>query len=205
MAMAPFQPRSMSLFQTRSTLSNQRDVGPALTAVSLIFTILAFFTTVLRLWVRRARRALGWDDGMIAAGMFLTVVECGLTVKAVTRGKGKHAIDMSKADTEFVNMYSWWAQHVLFWAMAFIKTSVCLLVARIQSSKRLKWFISVVIAIMFATTLEVSIVLLAQCKPISAFWRPGSGKCWKPEVRIYSIYVQAGKSAQPPGQRSGVS
>jgi hypothetical protein len=167
--------------------------GPALIIVSVLLTIIAFFTTMLRLWVRRKRRALGWDDYIIAVAMILTVIEAALTIKAVTRGKGKPSDSLSKGDKEFINMYSWYAQHVLFAAMASVKISVCLLITRIKSSSQMKWLTGIIIAVLTAAALEVIIVLLAQCQPISLYWRPGPGTCWPTEVRIYSIYVQAGK------------
>ena len=94
------------------------DRGPALITVSVLFTTIAFFTTVLRIWVRRKRRALGWDDHTIAVAMMLTVIEAAITITAVTRGKGRPSASLSKGDKEFINMYSWYAQLVLFAAMA---------------------------------------------------------------------------------------
>jgi hypothetical protein len=132
----------------------------------------------------------------IAAAMTLTVVEAALTIKAVTRRKGKHSAFLSKSDKEFINMYSWYAQHVLFAAMATVKISVCLLVLRIKRSKQMKWMTGGLITVLVTAALEVSIVLLSECKPISVYWRPGTGRCWPTEVRIYSIYVQAGKSSK---------
>ena len=73
--------------------------------------------------MRDGRRALGWNDYTIAAAMVLTIVEAGLGTKAVMRSKGKRSVYLSKADKEFVNMYSWYAQHVLFAAMAIVKQS----------------------------------------------------------------------------------
>ena len=162
-----------------------------------MFATIALITTVLRLWVRKARRVLGWDDFSITIAMVCTVIYAVLTFIAVSRGKGKRSIHLSKENREFVNMYSWGAQFVLFTGMALVKISVCLLVLRIKSSRYLLFVTRTVIALLVAITLEVIIVLLAQCKPFSAHWRPGTGTCWPTEVRIYSIYVQAGKTVLP--------
>jgi hypothetical protein len=189
----------MPIFKTRNDPSKRDDKGPALTAVSVLFTVIAFTTTILRLWVRKRRRTLGWDDYTIAVAMALTVIEAALTIQAVTRGKGKRGIYLSKADVRYINMFSWYAQHVLFAAMALIKTSVCLLVIRIKPAKGLRIFVGIIIAVLVIASIEVSIVLLAQCRPISAHWRGAKpGQCWPTEVRIYSIYVQAGKKHSLP-------
>lgn len=173
--------------------SKKDDKGPAIIIVSVVFTVVAFITTVLRIWVRKGRRALGWDDYTIMAAMGLTVIEAALGLQAVTRGKGKRGVYLSEGDREYINMYSWYAQHVLFAAMALVKISVCLLVTRIKNSKKMKILTGVVITVLTASALECSIVLLAQCRPISAHWRSASGTCWPAKVRIYSIYVQAGR------------
>lgn len=161
--------------------------------VSSLFTTIAFVTTVLRLWVRQTRRALGSDDYTIATAMVLTVVEAALTIQAVTHGKGKRTRFLQQADIQYINMYSWIAQIVLFPAMALVKVSVCLLITRINNATKLKWLTNTVIVVLAIASLEVVVVLLAQCKPVSASWRPKSGRCWPTEVRIYSIYVQAGE------------
>jgi hypothetical protein len=58
----------------------------------------------------------------------------------------------------------------------------------------MKLLIVIVIAVLIAAALEITIVVSAQCKPISLYWHPGVGTCWPTQVRIYSIYVQAGKT-----------
>lgn len=178
----------------RAVDTTEGDKGPALIIVSILFTSIAFVTTFLRLWVRRTRRVLGSDDYTMAAAMVLTIVEAALTIQAVTRGKGKRTKFLLQSDIEYINMNSWIAQIVLFPAMALVKVSVCLLITRINNSRKLKWITTSVIMVLAVASLEVVVILLAQCKPVSASWRPKSGKCWPTEVRIYSIYVQAGKN-----------
>jgi len=131
----------------------------------------------------RSRHFAGWDDYTIAAAMVLTIVEAALTIQAVTHGKGRRAKHLTKAQVQYINMFSWYAQHVLFAAMALIKTSVCLLVVRIKPAKKLKIFVGIIIAALVIASFEVSVVLLAQCRPISAHWRGAKpGQCWPTEA-----------------------
>lgn len=44
------------------------------------------------------------------------------------------------------------------------------------------------------TNLLPEIILLAECRPVDAYWKSESTKCWKPKVRIYSIYLQTAYS-----------
>jgi hypothetical protein len=92
--------------------STRDDKGPALTTVVVLFPAIAFFLTILRLWVRHARRALGWDDYTIAAAMVLTMIQAGWTIYAVTRGKGKRSEYLSKAQIEYINMNSYYCKCV---------------------------------------------------------------------------------------------
>lgn len=186
----------MTVIATQEQDSSQGDKGPTLIIVSSLFTSIAFVTTVLRLWVRQKRRALRSDDYTMAAAMILTIVEAALTIQAVTRGKGKRTKFLSQDDVDYINMFSWIAQIVLFPAMALVKISVCLLMTRIDSSQRLKWLTSTIIVLLSVASFELVFILLAQCRPIDASWKPRSGNCWPVEVRIYSIYFQAGKYAQ---------
>jgi len=182
----------MSFFHTHELDSSDGDKGPALIVVSTLFTAIAFVTTVLRLSVRHTRRALGSDDYTMAVAMVLTITEAALTIQAVTHGKGKRTRFLSQDDIEYINKYSWIAQIVLFPAMALVKISVCLMITRINDSRKLKWLTTTVIVVLSVASFEVVLVLLAQCRPVRASWQPRLGKCWPTEVRIYSIYVQAG-------------
>ena len=138
------------------------------------------------------RRALGPDDYTMAAAMILTTIEAALIIQAATRGKGKRTKFLQQAEIEYIKMYSWIAQIVLFLAMALVKISVCLLITRINDSRKLIWLTAAVTTVLAVASLEVVFVLVAQCKPVSASWRPKSGDCWPTEVRIFSIYVQTG-------------
>ncbi|KAF2033973.1 hypothetical protein EK21DRAFT_108390 [Setomelanomma holmii] len=115
----------MPPLEIRDDPSSRDDKGPAIIVVSVIFTIVAFVTTVARLWTRTDRQAIGWDDYTIAAAMALAIVEAALTIQTVTHGKGKRAMYLSKASVQYINMYSWYAQHILFACMALIKTVLC--------------------------------------------------------------------------------
>jgi hypothetical protein len=183
----------MSPLYARQPDDSDGDKGPTLIVVSSALTTIAFITTVLRLWVRRARRALGSDDYAIAAAMVLTIIEAALTIQAVTHGKGKRTVYLDRNEINYISMFSWLAQIFLFPAMALVKVSVCLLMTRLHGSKKLRCVTRSIITLLLLAALEVVIVLLAQCRPISASWQPLSGACWRTDVRLYSIYAQVGE------------
>ncbi|KAI7203056.1 hypothetical protein KC316_g1506 [Hortaea werneckii] len=173
-------------------------IGWRLTLVSYLLIILSAISTVLRLWARADARALGKDDWSILAGTAFAIVLSALSIVGVQHGKGQHAVYLSEAQILWVSKLSFINQIILFVALCLVKMSICFLVLRIQgNAKWLRWSLWVVMALMVVTTLEASISLLAECDPVRGYWdrglvEQGKASCHTPEVRIYSIYVQAG-------------
>lgn len=175
-------------------------IGWRLTLVSYLLIIPSAISTVLRLWARADARALGKDDWSILAGTAFAIVMSALSIVGVQHGKGQHTVYLSEAQILWVSKLSFINQIVLFIALCLVKMSICFLVLRIQgNAKWLRWSLWIVMAFMVVTTLEASISLLAECDPVRGYWDRGLVKqekatCHTPEVRIYSIYVQAGMS-----------
>ncbi|KAI6915214.1 hypothetical protein D0869_00935 [Hortaea werneckii] len=176
------------------------NIGWRLTLVSYLLIILSAISTVLRLWARADARALGEDDWSILAGTAFAIVMSALSIVGVQHGKGQHAVYLSEAQILSVSKLSFINQIILFVALCLVKMSICFLVLRIQgNAKWLRWSLWIVMALMVVTTLEASISLLAECDPVRGYWDRGlveqrKASCHTPEVRIYSIYVQAGYS-----------
>jgi hypothetical protein len=112
----------------------------------------------------------------------------------VRHGKGRHVCALDNESIAAIGRYSWINQIILFWALFFIKVSVCLLVLRVKSTALLRWTSGIVTALMITSTIVACAALLAECKPVSAYWNRSSGECRAPTFRIYSIWVQAGTS-----------
>lgn len=92
-------------------------------------------------------------------------------------------------------MLTWMTQIFLFTNIGLLKCSICLLILRIKDEKILRRCLYVMMGGLVLTNLEPVIVLLAQCNPIEKSWKSiPHGRCWPTQVRIYSIYVQVGKS-----------
>jgi hypothetical protein len=166
------------------------DAGPTLLAISIFVLVLVLTTTALRITVRANRRALGGDDYTIAAASLLTIGRVTCQIISVPHGNGRHREFLSIEDYQYVNFLTWLTQLFLFPILCLLKISVCLLVLRIKSTKRLRYCLWALIVLLILTTLLPDIVLLAQCDPVSAYWTSQQDKCWTPNVRIYSIYLQ---------------
>jgi hypothetical protein len=165
------------------------NIGKILLIPAAILTVPSVITTVLRIYARR--KALGRDDWTILVAACLVVILNSLSIVGVGHGKGRHVCFLEDDAISIIGKYSWINQIVLFWALAFIKASVCLLVLRVKSTTILRWISGVTIGLMFVSTVVACAALMAECKPISAYWNRSSGHCRPPTFRIYSIWVQA--------------
>ncbi|KAK3360701.1 integral membrane protein [Lasiosphaeria hispida] len=170
-------------------LPPDENAGPALLAISGILITLILITTSLRLFVRFSNGALGADDYIIAVVAVLCVMRFAVQAVQVNKfGNGRHRWYLAEDNYINNNMLGWYAQVLLFVTMCLLKVSICLLLLRIKHDRRLKLFLSIVMAGLFVTNFGCIVILLAQCKPISVYWTGGGGVCWDTRVRIYSIY-----------------
>nr|OQO29515.1 hypothetical protein B0A51_02607 [Rachicladosporium sp. CCFEE 5018] len=170
---------------------NPEDIGYMLLITTYVFFAPTIVTTALRLWVRRRDKALGGDDATITVACLLSIALGAINIVGVASGKGHHACALGKSAIVEVGKLSWINQVILFITLCLIKTSICLLLLRIKTTKHFSWFIYAIIALMSLTTLEAIIALMVECTPVYAFWNRSAGKCRSPNLRIYSIYVQA--------------
>lgn len=166
------------------------NAGTTLLAIAIVVLVLVLTTTALRITVRAKRHALGGDDYTIAAASLLTIGRVTCQIISVQHGNGRHREFLSIEDYQYVNFLTWLTQLFLFPILCLLKISVCLLVLRIKSTKRLRYALWSLIVLLILTTLLPDIVLLAECDPVSAYWTSQHDKCWNPNVRIYSIYLQ---------------
>ena len=178
----------MASVQPPDPLPADHNIGPTLLGVSGFLTALVVITSCLRIFVRFSLKALGWDDYSMIIVTVLCVIRFGIQIaQCVLYGNGRHRWYLTKEQYVNNNMLGWYAQITLFLSICFLKVSICLLLLRIKKERPLKIFLSVLMAGLFITNFGCVIILIAQCKPTSAYWT-GIGKCWDTRVRIYAIY-----------------
>lgn len=167
-------------------------VGIALISVTSILEILAIVTTSCRIAVRWKRRLIGWDDILMVAASIFAVLRFSIIIYATTIGYGHHEDNLSQDQYNNVNFFSWLGQISLFICLCFLKISIGLLIMRIKEDRKSRMFQLGLLVGLVLSNVEVLIVLLAECRPITAYWDPGAGRCWSTKIRIYSIYIQVG-------------
>lgn len=183
----------MATVEPPNPLPPDENVGPALLGVSGTCLALVIITTSVRLWVRSALRSLGPDDYTITVVTILGIIRFGVQVAQVAIGNGRHRWYIDAEDYMRNNMLGWFAQILLFASICLLKISILLLLLRIKDSQRVKYAAWGIMAGLFITNFGCIFILLAECRPISAYWT-GVGNCWDARVRIYYIYATIGYS-----------
>ena len=178
---------------TSTDLPPDRNIGPVLVWVTVVLSIIAITLTVSRIWVRAKLRKLGWDDWTMLVALLIANSRMIFQILQLTEGNGRHRVYLSDEQYIRSNKWGWYAQLGLFGGMCFVKISICLLILRIKSDKFLKWFLGGVMVGLVVVNGAFVIILLAECRPMYAYWRPHSGVCWPSAVRIYTAYFAVGK------------
>ncbi|PNS15772.1 hypothetical protein CAC42_4224 [Sphaceloma murrayae] len=165
------------------------DLGPLFIILTAVLTALSVTTICMRWSARLAKRALGWDDYTMTVAVVFTLPRLVLQVMSVGYGNGKHVEALTTSDYQTINKLGWATQIILFPCTALVKVSICLLCLRIKTTRTLKRLLSVVMVGIVIFNFIPWIILLSECRPISAYWRPSDGKCWNPKIRTSVIYM----------------
>ncbi|PSK55871.1 hypothetical protein B9Z65_4749 [Elsinoe australis] len=125
----------------------------------------------------------------MTVAVIFTLPRLVLQVLSVGYGNGRHVEFLTTSNYQTINQLGWATQIILFPCTALVKVSICLLCLRIKSTRKLKYFLSAVMVGIVIINAIPWIILLSECRPISAYWRPSDGKCWNPKIRTSVIYM----------------
>lgn len=150
--------------------------------------ILAILTTCIRILVRWSRTAFGIDDCSIIAALLAMVATYSISFRAATTGSGQHRNKLAEKEYQHILLLSWISQLLLYLSLCLLKLSIGLLILRTQESKNGRILAWCLVTGILLTSIEVIIVIIADCQPIQAHWT-GTGICWSKKVRRISIYI----------------
>jgi rhodopsin domain-containing protein len=85
---------------------------------------------------------------------------------------GKHLIYINPVDLMYAIKYSYIALYFWAWTIAFLKTSVCLMLLRILNTTVWRWAFAIMILIQFVSGIGITITFLFLNRPITANWDP---------------------------------
>lgn len=162
------------------------NIGPILIWLTASLDIIAIVLTSLRMWIRWRHRILGWDDWTMVAAVVIANTRMIFQAIQGVYGNGRHKVYLSSEQYTLSSKWGWYAQLGLFGGNAFVKISICLLILRIKNTPFLKRLMYGVIGGLVLTNLTFIIILLAQCSPVNAYWRPVS-MIWTKRFHLPSL------------------
>ncbi|OAG02808.1 uncharacterized protein CC84DRAFT_1098035 [Paraphaeosphaeria sporulosa] len=159
-------------------------------AISFVFLALSVLAVGLRSYIRLSRHMFGIDDAFLAAGAVLYMVVIGLSSYGHFVGLGRKEVDLNQWQWENAMKYYiiWILVYVV--ALGFIKSSVCLTILRIATTKKpLRMCVWVLLGITWCSFCITFIGTLLYCQPVRAVWTPmlilsGEGYCASTETFI---------------------
>ena len=120
----------------------------------------------------------------------------GFYVTMISYGLGRHKYYLSNYDyKEFLKYdYLMWMQTVI--TLAISKISICLFLLRLSKFNKLKTVLWGLFGLLVITHLPLTILLLAQCDPISREWDMSfSGRCFSKHMVENILIAQGGASS----------
>lgn len=182
---------------TQDDIHGSDTIPTVLLILTCILTASSISSTILRCLARASQRTFSWDDWLILITTALLVVRTGLQIHGVqVYTRSLRSSVLSTVSAELLMEEEWTTQLLSFPTICLLKCSCCLFLLRLeqQQPKRrmVVWFVRIIMAGLIITNLESTIVYLAECSPVKAYWISETGTCWSDEVRKASLYLQLG-------------
>ncbi|KAF1941458.1 cytochrome P450 [Clathrospora elynae] len=155
----------------------------AILVISSIFLILALITVSLRTYTRATRGIFSTDDAFMVVGTVAYTAATCLSNYATLVGLGRLNEDLNSwQQSEAIKYYVIWIL-VYVLALATVKSSICITIVRIASTKiNLRIAVYVLLAITWASFFITFVGTLLYCRPVETMWTPalaisGKGTC----------------------------
>lgn len=127
----------------------------------------------------------------------LSILGTILIVQMVVNGVGRHMYYLPIEHIVNAGLYFVMVEITYIVAIVIVKCSVCLFLLRIMArgtSKRLRWFLYGLMAVMAVLSIATTIVILLQCTPPARQWDPRvKGTCLSYPKRVGIGYAQMGR------------
>ncbi|KAL8826923.1 MAG: hypothetical protein Q9191_003497, partial [Dirinaria sp. TL-2023a] len=159
---------------------SHEDRGPGMIATTVVVSVLASVTVVLRLATRIwIVRSVGWDDYTILFAAFGVIIGAALVIVQVHYGFGRHKGELSQWQySEFQKFsYGEWIQ--TFQTLMFTKVSICFFLLRIPVERYLLRPIQAAIIALIVSNVVLTLLWIFQCNPIDSTWNKNiAGHCF---------------------------
>ncbi|QSZ36343.1 hypothetical protein DSL72_006219 [Monilinia vaccinii-corymbosi] len=152
------------------------DKRSTILSVTVIFFLIACLAVSLRCYVRiKLLRAFGPDDVLTLCSLFLLLSGVVLILMGLGRGFGQHIGDLS-VEHYVVGVKYWCLAQISYPPTVFIiKSSIALYLVRIAIKPIHVYTIYISMVLFFVYNVVFFVFLIAQCRPVSFFWRQFEG------------------------------
>jgi len=145
--------------------------GPTIMAIAVVSMALAFICVCIRLFVRiRLTKNLWWDDGLIVGGLLLSITGVVFNILMVANGGGRHQYYLTKMQGQKVLQYNTLFAICNVPCVCLVKVAILLFIYRLQNSKRIAYFIHVLLFLTITVGLGTFLLMVFQCVPLNALW-----------------------------------
>ena len=170
--------------------------APRIIATSVTLIVISAVAVALRFIARHLSEAgLWWDDWTILGAMVLTWGTCISIIVGTNHGFGQHAAAQGDLENRLTNTQLWfknfYAYETIYTVAVFLaKMSILLFYSRIFKERRFLIALRSTFALVISWFVAIEIVVLAECRPVSALWDPTvpGGYC----IDIQSFLLGAG-------------
>ncbi|KAH8661972.1 hypothetical protein BX600DRAFT_437403 [Xylariales sp. PMI_506] len=152
-------------------LTSLPQTGVAIVATSITLGVVSAIIVGLRVFVRLREHSLGWDDGLMAGGLIIYLVDVGLGCAGAYAGLGSLNADLND------NMLVDSVMYLMIWMLLYIcslvliKSSICVTMLRIASANKVyRICIYTLLSVILGTFLTTFIGVLLLCHPVEANW-----------------------------------
>ncbi|CAD6593963.1 MAG: hypothetical protein ASARMPRED_008249 [Alectoria sarmentosa] len=169
-----------------------RNHGIALRDVTIVTFTLALFMSTMRLSARVFLvKKTGWDDWIMTLATSIAAVQTSFILKCVASGGGRHQFYLSKEQQLNSTKWNTLSQIPLVVSNCLIKLSICFLIIRITNNRQLvKWMWALIGALVLVNG-ACFVNLLAQCRPIQAYWDYSiQHACWSEKILTDISWLQ---------------
>lgn len=121
-----------------------------------------------------------------------TTLQFGLVLAAIPYGFGRHSFYISAQDHQQASKLLYLSSLPSFWAVAFGKIAIALLLLRLKTGRLWYIFLWAMCAVQLATAIVATVMPLARCTLLSAAWlsKTELRDCWPARVINMAVYVR---------------
>ncbi|KAL4772929.1 hypothetical protein BDW60DRAFT_222136 [Aspergillus nidulans var. acristatus] len=165
------------------------DRGAQMRELLIVMLILPVVAVILRFWSRallpdapgtRMVNRFWWDDWAALVATMINIAVCGIGIRLVEVGLGRHVAAVSPRDLTIFLKLLWTEYYVFDTGTAVAKASALLFYARIftRASSRFRYCLWAVHACNVCWLIGILLAVVFECLPIAKVWNPSlSGSC----------------------------